>query len=264
MSDFPRVAAVHDLSGYGRCSLTVALPVLTAMGAGCCPLLTAYLSSHTGFPGFTFTDMTDRLDAVIDHWSELGIGFDAVYSGFLGSARQIDIVRRAIRVFKPKLVFIDPVMGDHGRIYKTYTPEMCAAMRGLIEDADVITPNLTEAAVLLGLAPDTLPRDHAEAADWLARLSDGKRDVIITGLRTDKPFVTTLCAGTSIQRPFTGRDYHGTGDLFSSVTLGRLLRGDNLPDAAEAAADFVWRAAEITSKTDSADIIFAPLMGRLL
>jgi pyridoxine kinase len=263
MSDFPRVAAVHDLSGYGRCSLTVALPVLTAMGADCSPLLTAYLSSHTGFAGFTFADMTGQMDAVIGHWLELGIVFDALYSGFLGSARQIGIVRRAIERFNPKIVFIDPVMGDHGRIYKTYTPEMCAAMRELIEDAAVITPNLTEAAVLLGFPPDTVPRDQNEAAEWLARLSTAGRKAVITGLRTEPSNVTTLCAGRVIKRPFTGRDYHGTGDLFASVTLGCLLRGGSLPDAAETAADFVWRAAGITAKTDSADIIFAPLLGRL-
>ena len=263
MTTLPRVAAVHDLSGYGRCSLTVVLPVLTAMGADCCPLLTAYLSSHTGFPGFTFADMTDRLNAVVDHWRQLGLTFDALYSGFLGSARQIDTVRRAVELFKPKIVLVDPVMGDHGRVYKTYTPEMCRAMRDLTGLATVVTPNLTEAAILLDLPCDTVPRDLSEARDWMTRLSQGRRDVVLTGM-IENGRVLTLCGDRAIDRPFAGRAYHGTGDLFAGVALGHILRGRPLCEAAEQAADFVWRAAEITATTDSADIIFAPLMGRLV
>ena len=150
----PRVAAIHDMSGFGRCSLTVAIPVLSAMGVQCCPLPTAYLSTHTGgFTGYTFLDMTDELPKTAAHWAELGIHFDAVYTGFMGSEAQMDLAADFVRAFRRdrSTIFIcDPVMGDHGKIYKTYTPAMCAGMTRLAELADVIVPNLTEAAVLLG------------------------------------------------------------------------------------------------------------------
>ena len=150
----PRVAAIHDMSGFGRCSLTVAIPVLSAMGVQCCPLPTAYLSTHTGgFTGYTFLDMTDELPKTAAHWAELGIHFDAVYTGFMGSEAQMDLAADFVRTFRRdrSTIFIcDPVMGDHGKIYKTYTPAMCAGMTRLVELADVIVPNLTEAAVLLG------------------------------------------------------------------------------------------------------------------
>ena len=149
----PRVAAIHDMSGFGRCSLTVAIPILSAMGIQCCPLPTAFLSTHTGgFEGFTFLDMTDELPKVAAHWKSLGLEFQAVYSGFLGSERQIAIVEDFLREFRgaDTAAVIDPVMGDHGEVYQTYTPAMCAGMARLAELADVIVPNLTEAAVLLG------------------------------------------------------------------------------------------------------------------
>ena len=128
----PRVAAIHDMSGFGRCSLTVAIPVLSAMGVQCCPLPTAYLSTHTGgFTGYTFLDMTDELPKIAAHWAELGIHFDAVYTGFMGSEAQMDLAADFVRTFRRdrSTIFIcDPVMGDHGKIYKTYTPAMCAGM----------------------------------------------------------------------------------------------------------------------------------------
>ena len=125
----PRVAAIHDMSGFGRCSLTVAIPILSAMGVQCCPLPTAFLSTHTGgFEGFTFLDMTDEMPKVAAHWKSLGLDFQAIYSGFLGSERQIGIVEDFIRDFRREdtVVVVDPVMGDHGDVYQTYPPGMCA------------------------------------------------------------------------------------------------------------------------------------------
>ncbi len=171
----PRVAAIHDLSGFGRCSLTVAIPILSAMGLQCCPLPTAFLSTHTGgFEGFTFLDMTEEMPRVAAHWKSLDLRFQAIYSGFLGSVRQIDIVENFIREFRREdtVVVVDPVMGDHGEVYQTYTSAMCAGMARLAELADVITPNLTEAALLLGLPYERrirgrLPRDcRAPQSGW--------------------------------------------------------------------------------------------------
>ena len=160
----PRVAAIHDLSGFGRCSLTVAIPVLSAMGVQCCPLPTAVLSTHTGgFEGYTFRDLTEEMAAAAAHWKALDLRFDAVYSGFLGSERQIGLVRQFLRDFRRPgtLAVVDPVMGDFGRVYETYTPAMCRRMADLTAEADVITPNLTEAALLLGVPYESLPRDEA-------------------------------------------------------------------------------------------------------
>ena len=156
----PRIAAIHDLSGFGRCSLTVALPILSAMGAQCCPLPTAFLSTHTGgFQDFTFLDMTDEMTRAAAHWKSLDLRFDAIYSGFLGSARQIGVVEEFFYDFRQPntLTVVDPVMGDHGMVYKTYTTEMCDGMARLALLADVITPNLTEAALLLKLPFGELP-----------------------------------------------------------------------------------------------------------
>ena len=162
MTKTPRVAAIHDMSGFGRCSLTVAIPVLSAMGVQCCPLPTAFLSTHTGgFQGFTFLDMTEEMPRVAEHWKSLGLTFSAIYSGFLGSERQIGIVADFIREFRTPgtVVVVDPVMGDDGQAYQTYTPAMCGGMARLAELADVITPNATEAAFLLGLDYRELPTD---------------------------------------------------------------------------------------------------------
>ncbi|MCL2547175.1 MAG: pyridoxamine kinase [Oscillospiraceae bacterium] len=265
-----QVAAIHDLSGYGLCSLGVALPVLTAMQAYVCALPTAYLSSHTGYPNFTFEDMTQAMNPALDHWRDLGLKFDAVYSGFLGSAEQIAIVARAVEMFKPEVAIIDPVMGDDGKVYKTYTPEMCDNMRKLIESATVITPNVTEAAILLGKEPSAQPT-REELRDWLVRLSGGKRDVVLTGIRNAQR-VEVWCYEyrtgqvTVIERGYVGRAYHGTGDLYSSVLLGWLLRGQSLCQAAENAADFVMHAAAYTHQNypDSGDIAFSPELRRII
>ena len=159
----PQVAAIHDLSAFGRCSTTVVLPVLSAMGVQCCPLLTAYLSAQTAFPASeksTFVDMSGQMEGVADHWSELGVTFDAIYSGFLASEAQIDIISHFYERFRRPntLILVDPVMGDHGKPYRTYTPALCRAMGDLAAQADLITPNLTEAALLLDEDYADIPR----------------------------------------------------------------------------------------------------------
>ena len=269
-----RVAAIHDISGYGRCSTTVALPVLSVMGAQCCVLPGAYLSNHTGFPQFTFVDMTEHMRPALEHWKMLNLQFDAVYSGFLGSAEQIDIVRECIRDFRGEhtLAMVDPVMGDHGKTYSTYTPEMCRKMGELTEDADLITPNLTEAALLLGESYADAPRDEKTAREWLKRLSgDGKRAVVLTGYSTSEKQIGAAFTDRAgnvglIELPFIGYSYHGTGDLFSSVLLGSLLRGASLPDAVETAARFVGVCAGVTYEEGTPareGVRFEALLGRL-
>ncbi|MDR1050873.1 MAG: pyridoxamine kinase [Deltaproteobacteria bacterium] len=252
----PRVAAIHDLSGYGRCSLTVIIPILATMGFEVCPLPTAVLSTHTAIEGYKLFDLTDQLPGFIDHWKSQRLRFEAVYSGFLGSARQAAMVRDFIRDFAgpDTLTVVDPVMADFGKLYVSMPPEMIGEMRDLCRCAKVITPNITEAAFMLGReVPSSLSPE--EVKEWLLALSDlGPSMPVITSLplssRTDRSTVAAYnredgrfwLAG----RPLMPTQYHGTGDIFSSVLTGSLLQGDSLPIALDRSCQFVASAIQIT------------------
>ena len=269
----PRIAAIHDLSCFGRCSLTIALPVLSAMGCQCCPLPTALLSAHTGFPGNTFLDLTAEMGRIADHWTAMDLQFDAIYSGFLGSADQVDTVARFFDTFKKSdtAVIVDPVMGDHGTAYRTCTPELCRGMRVLAENSDVITPNLTEAALLLDRPYEEIRQ--SDAYEVVRRLSlGGRRSVVLTGYSSESGQTGALCfdrdSGESkaVQTPRESQDFSGTGDLFASVLAGGVARGVPLFQAAQAAADFVRDCiartlAEGLTEQDGVD--FEPLLGQL-
>ncbi len=272
----PRVAAIHDMSGFGRCSLTVAIPVLSAMGVQCCPLPTAFLSTHTGgFTGFTFLDMTEEMPKVAAHWQELALRFHAIYSGFLASERQIGIVSDFIRTFRRSdtLVVIDPVMGDDGKAYQTYTSALCSGMTHLAELADVITPNLTEAAFLLGRPYDQLPQEEAGLQELVRELGlHGRRSVVLTGVSLSPGKTGAMCfdAKTSrtetVQVDMIAHPLLGTGDIFASVLTGALVRGDTLFSAAAQAADFVRACAVHTVAQDlplREGVDFEPMLGLL-
>lgn len=278
----PRAAVIHDLSGFGRCSLTEVIPILSVMGVQCCPLPTAFLSTHTGgFTGFTFLDMTEELPRVAHHWKSLGLKFQAIYSGFLGSERQIGIVADFIQAFRDPgtLVVVDPVMGDDGKAYQTYTPAMCAGMARLAALADVITPNLTEAAFLLG-------RDYAQLLDEGRSLHDetalrtlaedlsldGKRSVALTGAALAPGQTGAMCFDArtgrtqAVQAEFVAHPLHGTGDVFASVLTGALMRGDSLRDGAALAVDFIHACAVRTVAQGlplREGVDFEPLLGQL-
>ena len=269
----PRIAAIHDLSCFGRCSLTIALPVLSAMGCQCCPLPTALLSSHTGFSGNTFLDLTVEMGRIADHWAAMDLQFDAIYSGFLGSADQVDTVARFFDTFKKSgtAVIVDPVMGDHGTAYRTCTPDLCRGMCALAENADVVTPNLSEAALLLDRPYEEIRQ--ADAYEVVRRLSlGGRRSVVLTGYSSESGQTGALCfdrdSGESkaVQTPREPQDFSGTGDLFASVLAGGVARGVPLFQAAQAAADFVRDCiartlAEGLTEQDGVD--FEPLLGQL-
>ena len=272
----PCVAAIHDMSGFGRCSLTVAIPVLSAMGVQCCPLPTAFLSTHTGgFENFTFLDMTDEMPKVAAHWKSLGLQFRAIYSGFLGSERQIGIVEDFIRDFRraDSVVVVDPVMGDHGVVYQTYTPAMCAGMARLAEQADVITPNLTEAALLLGIPYDALPAGADGCREIVERLSlEGRRSVVLTGASTAPHLTGAMCFDAvsgrteAVQTRRVEREFHGTGDVFASVLTGALVHGRSLTEAAGQAVEFIRACAERTAAQAlplREGVDFEPLLGLL-
>ena len=272
----PRVAAIHDMSGFGRCSLTVAIPILSAMGLQCCPLPTAFLSTHTGgFEGFTFLDMTDEMPRVARHWKSLDLEFQAIYSGFLGSERQIGMVADFIRDFRRlgTVVVVDPVMGDHGEVYQTYTPAMCEGTARLALQADVITPNLTEAALLLDIPYADLPSGEAGCREIVERLSlDGRRSVVLTGASTAPELTGAMCFDArtgrteAVQTRRVPQEFHGTGDVFASVLTGALVQGATLPDAARQAVDFVRACAERTARAGipmREGVEFEPLLGLL-
>lgn len=252
----PRVAAVHDLSCFGRCSLTVIMPILACMGIQVCPLPTALLSTHLGgFQNIAFCDFTDRMAEFYRHWQQEQIVFDCIYSGFLASTRQIDTVAHFIDTFSANqpLVLVDPVMGDDGRLYSVYTAEMQQHMKKLVSKADVITPNFTEACFLLGESYQEEVPEPAALKDWLVRLAGfGPATVIMTGI----PLANRQIMNLGYER-HSGRfwqvvsehipaRYPGTGDIFASVLAGALLDKQNVPQAMELAAEFVNMAIKTT------------------
>jgi len=249
----PRVAAVHDLSGFGRNSLAVVIPILSTMGCQAVALPTSLLSSHTGgFDDYAFLDVTDFMIEAVEHWQRLGIRFHAIYSGFLGSHRQVDIVKRLIEYQRKNdpLVVVDPVLADEGKLYATMTEDMVKSMRELIKEADIITPNLTEASLLLDREYNP-NLEEAELKQWLLDLADmGPETVVITSAPLNRPGnVTSVVAYTKKGKRFwrvpcvyIPAHYPGTGDVFTSVLTGSILQGDSLPVALDRSVQFVTQA----------------------
>lgn len=274
MENIHRVAAVHDLSCFGRCSLAVILPVLSAMGVQACPLPTAVLSTHTGgFGPVARTELAGQLRGTLEHWEGLGLTFDGVYTGYLSSPEQARLALEAVeRLKKPGgLALVDPVLGDNGRLYRSVTPKLVAAMRELCRRVDIITPNLTEAAALLECELEGLPEDGRELARLLS--AGGMRSVVVTGV-SPKPGTVGAAwydrrngrAGCWAGEKIPG-EYPGTGDLFSSVLTGSLICGDSLESGAVRAADFVRRCAAHTRDLGGPareGVAFEPLLGRLI
>lgn len=245
-----RVAAIHDLSGFGRTSLTVVIPILSTMGVQVCPMPTAVLSTHTtAFTDFSFHDLTAQMGHFLEHWRRLHLTFDAVYSGFLGAPEQMDVVEETIRHCRSQNGFaiVDPVLGDNGILDPTMTPRMVDRMRALVRHADCITPNYSEATWLL--EEDYSPqRTVAELRQWLKRLAAlGPRMVVITSApvagRAEHTSVIAYHAAQDrywkVDCPYIPAFYPGTGDCFASVLTGSLLQGDSLPLAMDRAVQFV-------------------------
>lgn len=266
----PRIAAIHDLSCFGRCALTVVMPTLSVMGYQTVPIPTALLSTHTGgFDDLHFCDLTDHMEAISDHLSCLGVTFRAIYTGFLGNAMQIDTVSHFLDTFgeapdesgQPPLILIDPVMGDDGILYSTYTDELVAGMRRLSARAQMLTPNLTEAC-LLTETPYQNTREMTEEGataflsgllNKLSALTAG--DIVITGAHLPSGLLcnagrTRDGVGFTVTRPHVGHAYPGTGEIFASVLLGACLGGASFPDACAQAADFVRTVIEGSAESD--------------
>lgn len=256
----PRLMAVHDISGFGRTSLTLVLPLLSSMGIQVCPLPTAVLSTHTTeFTDFTFCDLTDELPKILNHWKKLNLVFDGVYSGFLANHTQVEIVERAIRDFLKKdgISVVDPVMGDNGKLDPTITQDMVKAMQGLISKADFITPNYSESCFLLDEEP--ISRSFEEVKILAKRLAQkGPKVVLITSIPTQEKDSVSVLAYVKekdeyhiVSRPYIPAFYPGTGDTFASVFTGCILQKQTIPDALENAIHFVTQAINITYKANT-------------
>lgn len=251
-----RIAAIHDLSGIGRTSLMAVIPILSTMGFNVCPLPTAILSNHSQYPDFSFLDLTEEMPRIIDQWEKLGVTFDAIYTGYMGSPRQIEIVCGFIERFRTAdtLVVVDPVLGDNGHLYIKMTQEMVEEMRRLACRADVLTPNLTEAFALLD-RPYKTDCTTEELKDLIAELSEmGPDTVIITGVPVPgQSGLTSVIARSKsdlrtwkVTCPYLPAHYPGTGDSFTSVITGSLLQGDSLPIALDRAAQFILQGIRST------------------
>ena len=268
----PRVACINDLSGYGRCSLTMALPVLSVMGVQACPVPTAVLSKHTGFSHFSFTDLTDALPAYLKSWNDLQ--FDMIYSGFLGSERQMSLLKEFFEFQKAKnpacRILLDTVMGDDGKLYSTYTKALCDSMRELVQHADIITPNVTEACLLTGTPYHGESLHTAEAValgDQLLSLGCGA--VVITGIVREDMICNMTYTGGEPEFSVIHRTkclYSGTGDLFASVLCGALAVGQPLAEAVETAGSFLSAVTQYTLKQNTPaeeGVLFEPLLRTL-
>ena len=250
-----RIITVQDISCVGKCSLTVALPVISAMGVEACVLPTAVLSTHTAFKGFTFRDLTGDISSITNHWKQEKIGFDAIYTGYLGSFEQINLMQAFINDFGGggTRVIVDPCMGDNGSLYSGFTKDFAAAMAGLCSKADVIVPNLTEASFMLGIPYVAQGYTKEYIEDLLKKLSElGARKIVLKGVSFDdkKLGIATYDSQTEkITWYFHEKmpqNFHGTGDIFASVLTGALVRGLTIEKACRLAADFVVEAIKAT------------------
>lgn len=269
----PRVAAVHDLCGYGKCSLGVAIPVLSAAGCDVCPVPTGLFSSHTAFPGWYMHDTTDMLEDYLAAWKNIGVHIDAVYSGFLGAPEQVDRIRDLYAAYPDALRVVDPVMADHGKVYPTYTPELCDAMSELACGADILTPNLTEAAIILGEAWQGTDLADGEAARIIdALVAKGAKHVVLKGIQREgetciRNFVGGIdCPLTEVHNEYLPYMLHGTGDLYASCLLAAVMAGRSLTEAVAFAGEFVHDAMIVSAQQPAFEdrgVSFEPLLGKV-
>lgn len=247
-----RIVSIQDLSAVGKCSLTVALPIISAMGIECAVVPTAVLSTHTQFQGFTFRDLTDEMEPIADHWKQQGLTFDAVCTGYLGSFRQVDIVKRYFRDFGGGAqIIVDPAMGDNGRLYAGFGPEFPKKMAELMEGADLVLPNITEAAFMLGMEY----KEHYDRGYIMALLegllSLGAKTAALTGVSFEEGRLgaVSLDSSGAFSEYYTDRlpvNFHGTGDIYSAAAAGALVLGKSVPEALALAADYTAECIRLT------------------
>lgn len=245
-----KIAVVNDYSGFGRCSLAVELPIISKLKIQCCPFPTSILSNHTGYKSFYFMDFTDHMSAYMEEWKKLDLQFDGICTGFLGSAKQIEIVENFIKHFKTDKtkVVIDPVMGDYGKLYATYTEEICMEMKNLVKYADIITPNLTEACILTGCEYNEKYK-NAQIEQIAKQLSEmGPKKVVITGIPRGH-FICNYCyeegrESIIIKTAKIGTQRSGTGDIFTSIVVADTVNGIDFYESIRKASHFVKKCIQ--------------------
>lgn len=250
-----RVIAINDISSFGKCSLSVAISILSAAGIETCALPTAVLSAHTGFKGYTFCDLTDNILPAANHWKELGLSFDGIYSGYLGSKEQVECVEKIMKAFSFDIKLVDPVMGDDGVLYDGFDSDFPYEMKRLIRCADVIVPNVTESCLLTGLQ---YREEHSK--EYIEELINALKkecdaSIVITGINSTTDKISTAVYEneriTYIENQRQRAVYSGTGDVFASTFMAALMEGQDIVTAAKLSADFVGECIEITKKVSS-------------
>jgi len=251
-----RIASIQDISCLGRCSQTVALPVISAMGVECAMVPTAVLSTHTMFKGFTCKDLTDQMKPIADHWQTEGFHFDAIYTGYLASSAQIADVLDFFQRFQEKdtLIFVDPAMADNGKLYPAFDAEFPAQMAKVCAKADIIVPNLTEACLMT----ETPYQEHYDMAYIKALLQKlcaiGAKSAVLTGVgfcREELGVMAYHCESGAYFSYFSQHlptSYHGTGDLFASACIGAMMGGNSLEEALKIAVDYTVECIRITAE----------------
>lgn len=251
-----KIAVINDIAGYGRCAMTVLLPIISYMGVQACPLPTSIFSSNTAFTDFYMDDYTDRMENYIESWKKIGLQnqFDGIATGYLGSVRQIEIVRRFVKEFSREetLVIVDPVMGDHGRLYSAYTVELCTELRKLVALADIITPNLTEGCHLADIPYKEKGWKKKELFTMAARLSEmGPSHVVITGIPQGEYIANYVYVKTEpepaarlIRVHRAGEERCSTGDVFSAIIAADALNGVPFDRSVRKASRFVKQCIE--------------------
>lgn len=251
-----RIAAIGDISGFGRCSLTAAIPVISSLGIECCPFPTAVLSAQTGYSSYRFIDLTDEFTAYENEWQKLGYSFDGILTGYIASSAQADLIASFIKKFKSEntVLVVDPVMADDGEIYGTYSKELCKKVSEIAQSADIITPNLTELCILADVCYENLIAE-SESEDYIDRISaiaeslitETLKSVIVTGVRYKDEIYNIVCEKNSccyIKSKIFGGSYSGTGDLFASVICAKAVLGVSLKTAVNTASRFLEKSVQ--------------------
>jgi len=250
-----RIVTVQDISCVGKCSLTVALPIISAMGSEAAVIPTAVLSTHTAFPSFTFCDLTKEISPICEHWKSTGIDFDAIYTGYLGSFEQIELTEKLIADFKKEntVVVVDPAMADGGKLYKGFTEDFARRMGLLCGKADVIVPNITEASFILGVPYVSEGYSEEYIKDMLVKLTElGCKTAVLTGVSFEEGKLGVMAYNSESGEYFSyfreriAESYHGTGDVYASTFVGALMRGRSVEDALMIATDYTVECIKST------------------
>ena len=267
-----KISVINDFSGFGRCSIAVALPILSVMKVQCCPLPTSIFSNHTGFPSYFFEDYTSRMIPYMEEWKKLDLHFNGICSGFLGSKEQIEIVKKFFKEFKTAetQIIVDPVMGDYGKPYPTYTEEMCSEMKKLVEYADILTPNVTEACVLT----DT-PYKEKWKIEEIQKMAEkihtmGPKKIAITGI-VQGGFIANFCYEEGQQPKVLrthkeGTQRSGTGDIFASIIAADAINGVSFYKSVKKASDFIKKCIIRSQELDiplTDGVCFEEVLGKL-